>query len=409
MIKEELKKIWSPGILIILLFLGFVFNYMFMDFYITYFPNGSYAEGAFQTAKEWIRDYGTSLEPEEEAEIVKVRLPELKAEADRFVAQNELCRRYGLTAYADFEAFYQENVLEVQGNLTKEQQTRYADAHIILNYLQGEEANNIEGRLRAVQDQTERYEQWQSNGFASFSRAYDATTEREYSYAQTAFFDADAAWRNILPREVPIATSTYLALLLVWMVLSDCLLLSPLLVRDRMRGMRALQWSSRRGRGILKTQFAAVMLSAFLLTTLNFLIFGGLFARNGTSVFAACRMFSFMDTMLPWVNWTYGTWCMVLVILCYLASLGIAALAFFFSRYSANYVAMLLKIIPLFVAAAILCYHLVLYAFHAGNPIFGITEITGTEALLTGLIFLLGLVLCLAACARQKRQDLLTE
>ncbi|MHB8061789.1 MAG: hypothetical protein ACYDG2_04010 [Ruminiclostridium sp.] len=117
-------------------------------------------------------------------------------------------------------------------------------------------------------------------------------------------------------------------------------------------------------------------------------------------------MFS-LDTMLSWVNWTYGTWCIVLIVLCYLASLGIAALAFFLSQYSANYVAMLLKIIPLFVAAAILCHKLILYAFYYGNRISLTTGIPGVEAILTAFIFLLGLALYFAACAHQKKQDLL--
>ncbi|MHB8061788.1 MAG: hypothetical protein ACYDG2_04005 [Ruminiclostridium sp.] len=194
MIREELKKIWRPGILAMLLLLGFVFNYMFMDFYIDHFPNGPYADGVFQTAKEWVREYGTSLKPEEEAEIVNVKLPELNAEADRYVTQNELCRQYGLTMYADFEAFYEENCLEVQGELTEEQQTLYGDAHIILNYLQGEDTNNIDGRLQATQSYTERYEQWQSEGADVLSWAHDQreTNSRRYTHAKAAFFGQDA-------------------------------------------------------------------------------------------------------------------------------------------------------------------------------------------------------------------------
>lgn len=407
MIREELKKIWRPGILAVLLLLGFVFYTMYLSFYIKYFPNSPQYSGEFQVAEEWVREYGTSLEPEEETEIVNMKLPELEADANRYVAQNELCQKYGLTTFVDFEMFYDEYVNGVQGDLTEEQQSFYADAQRIQNYLHWEETSNIEGRIRATQNYTEYYEKWQSGALDMLSNVYDEDAgEREHIHAQNTFIGADAAWRNILPGELPRETSTYFAFLLVWMVLSDFLLISPLLVRDRMRGMRALQWSSRRGRKILNAQFAAVMLSALLLTTLNLLIFGGLFATKGTYVFADCRMFSFMGTMLSWVNWTYGSWCVVLIVLCYLASLSFAALEFFLSQYSANYVAMLLKIIPLFAVAASICYDLILYAFYYSNQISKTIGIPSSETILTAFILILGFALCFVACVHQKKQEL---
>jgi len=408
MIREEFKKIWRPSMLALLLILGFVFYTICLSFYIKYFPNSPQYAGPFQVAKEWVQEYGTSLELEEETEIINLKLPELEAEANRYVAQNVLCQKYGFTTFADFETFYDENVNEVQGDLTEEQQPFYADAQIILNYLQGEDANNIEGRLRAVKNYTKYYEKWQSDALNMLSNIYDEDAgEREHIHAKKTFTGEDVAWQNILPVEVLRDTSTYFAFLLVWMVLSDFLLISPLLVRDRIRKIRSIQWSSRRGRKILNAQFTAVILSALLLTTLNLLIFGGLFATKGTCVFAACRMFSFMDATLSWVNWTYGTWCIVLIVLCYLTSLGFAALAFFLSQYSANYVAMLFKIIPLFAVAASICYDLILYAFDYSNQISKTTGVPSSEVILAAFILVLGLTLCFAACIHQKKQELL--
>jgi hypothetical protein len=42
-----------------------------------------------------------------------------------------------------------------------------------------------------------------------------------------------------------------------------------------------------------------------------------------------------------------------------------------------------------------------------GNRISGIIGIPGAEAILTAVIFLLGVVLCFAACVHQKKQELL--
>ena len=46
MLKEEMKKIWRPGILAVLILLGFVYYTMYLEFYIQYFPNGPEYKGS---------------------------------------------------------------------------------------------------------------------------------------------------------------------------------------------------------------------------------------------------------------------------------------------------------------------------------------------------------------------------
>lgn len=407
MFREELKKIWRPGLLAVLLLLGFVFYTMYLDFYITYFPNGPQYAGVYEVAKEWVAEYGTTLEPEEIDEI-KADLPALRAQADAYVAGYPRCQQYGIDSYKAFQSFYADNVTRMSGELTENQQTKYQDAMIIENYLQSDDTDNIYGRMYATNLYLEQYEVAAAKGADTVTRAYDeGYTDKEYMHASNTFYGADNAWRNILPPEVPEATSTYLGYLLIWMVLSVCLLLSPVLVHDRMRNMHSLQWCSKKGRGILFTQFGVAMLSSFLLTTLNLLIFGSLFAVNGTSAFWDCRMYSFMFTSFSWPNWTYGTWCAVLVLMCYLVSMGIGALAFFLSRYSGNYVAMLLKLIPLFICTAFVCPRLIEYAFYYMNSCYKAFGVPGIEAMLAIFLLLIGTILCFTACVRQKKEELL--
>lgn len=408
MLREELKKIWRPGMLVVLLLLGFVFYNMYLSFYIKYFPNGPQLAGELQVAKEWVAEYGTTLESEE-IDDIKAGLPALYAEADAYVANFSRSRQYGIDSYEAFRSFYSDSVLGVSGELSEDQQTRYEDARIIGNYLQSDDTNNIDGRIYATTLYLDQYEIEKTYGINMVTRAYDeGYSEKEYAHAANTFYGEDEAWRNILPLEVPEATSTYFGYLLIWMVLSVCLLLSPILVRDRMRYMRSLQWCSRKGRGILFTQLGAAMLSAFLLATLNLLIFGGLFAANETRVFFNSRMYSFMlFTSFSWVNWTHGIWCIAVIIMCYVVSMGIGALAFFLSRYSGNYVAMLLKLIPLFIVAAFICPRLIEYVFYYRNSIYQATGIPGIEAMLAMFLFLIGTMLCFAACMRQKKRELL--
>lgn len=404
---QELKKIWRPGILICLAVLGFLFYTMYLEFYINYFPNGPQYDGLFRTAASWVEKYGTTLEPEEKEEI-QSQHPLLLAEADEYVAKNPLFAQYGITSWKEFSSWYEDAVYGVSGTLTEEQEKKYADAHRMLNYLQGEETENINERISATDLYLQCYELWETEGVDHITKAYvDGYTPFERSNAQRTLFGEDQAWRNILPYEVVQATSTYFAYLLIWMVLSACLLTSPLLVRDRLSRLLPLQWSSRLGRNTSNMQFLAVELTSIGLTTLNLIVFGGLFATNGTNVFLECRLFSFTHTGFVWFNCTYGAWCAILILLCYLVTAGVVALAFFLSRGSENYIAMLLKLIPVFVVIAILCPRLLEQLFYYSNRLYLLSHIPGIEILVTSLIVLTGPLLCTISLRRQKKSDLL--
>ena len=65
----ELKKIWNPGILLALALLGVLYYWLFPYFYIQYFCNGPDAEAQYALAREWVQEYGPTLEPRERAEL----------------------------------------------------------------------------------------------------------------------------------------------------------------------------------------------------------------------------------------------------------------------------------------------------------------------------------------------------
>ncbi len=410
MLLEELKKIWRPGILMAVILFGTVYYWMFLDFNIRFFPNGPYQAGAYEIAVEMKEMYGTSLD-EDEFETFAQTLPALQAEADRYIQASSVAETYGLTGYTQFLAFEQESgeIAEYAEGSDDPAQKQYADAHLLRNYLTDAETNNIAGRIQATQGYIRAYEAWRENGAdLKASARLSAETEREYKNAQTLFFSEDKAWQNILPWEAAEVTGTYFSHLLVWMALSLCILLSPVLVRDRMRMMRPLQWSSRRGRGVLNRQFAASALSAFILTTLNLLIFGGLFLTNGTMFFADCKLFSFMMTGFTWGVWSYGAWCCALVVICYLVCLGVCGMICFLSNYSGNYITMLMKLIPLYVIVAVVSSKLVYYTFYYSNALYRLTRVPMTELAVTAAVLAGGAALSYIAIKKAGKEDMLT-
>lgn len=376
MLREELKKIWRPGMLVLLAVLGLVFYTMFLEFYIRYFPNGPHQEGIYQVGIRLVKEYGAYLSPEE-AGKVEAGLPALYEEADGYLQSFALASSHGIDSYEAYERFRQEINETVKNSDAADRNQDYADTMVMENYLTGQETDNIEGRIYGTR--------W-------YLRRYRSAQEKE---------SGQDDWQNILPYEVPEAASDYMGYLLVWICLSVCLLLSPLLVRDRMSRMAQLQYSSRRGRRLFCLQFGAVMLSAFVLTTMNLLIFGSLFAAHGTRVFFPCRMYSFAGNGDCIINWTHGAWCLMLVVMSYLTALGTAAIAFFLSQYSANYIAMLLKLIPLFTIIALLAPRITGNAFYTVNGLYQLTGLPFVELYAAAGILTVGIVLWSIAWKRK--------
>lgn len=407
MLKEEMKKIWRPGMVAVLVLLGFVYYTMFLEFHIHYFPNGPQNAGEFAVAADLVKESGTRMTDEVRQRLTQM-LPELYAEADAYVAGYAYTKQYGLTTFEEYIGFYQNAVENVAGGQAADLNAMYADAMRLNAYLTSEETGNIEGRIHGARSILERYDAIASGeAEPGYLPGEDGEPGREYLHGQETFYGADEAWRNILPAQVTEATSDYLGRLLVWQCLSIGILLSPLLVRDRMSRMRGLQWSSRAGRKIFTVQLKAALLSALLLNLLNLLLFGGLFLSRGSGVFFSCRMYSFLYAAFCWPNWTYGAWCAVLVLLGLLVSTGLAAAVFVLSRYSNNYIGMLLKLIPVIAAAAIFCPKLMANGFYVNNPLYQMIPLPYVEGAAAAVIFLAGVVLCAGAVRKQGGMELL--
>lgn len=214
---------------------------------------------------------------------------------------------------------------------------------------------------------------------------------------------------SLLPLSVKESTWQYGKDLAVWCVLSVVLLLSPTLVRDRLRRTRPMQWASRRGRAILNTQMGAALLSALVLTIVNLTVYAVPFLAQGPLRFAACGLGGIWKWGTPWFDWTYGTYLLVLAALLLALSLGCAGLTVFLSQYSGNYIAMLLKAVPLFVAeGAVLGSWLLDMPFtfrNLGNGAVWLPR--GIEAVMAAILLVFGLGLCVLAYRRQEKRELL--
>lgn len=401
LLKWELRKIWRPGILAAILLLGAVYYWMFPQFYIEYFCNGPYAEAQFDLASEWVEQYGPTLEPEERAQL-NGQLAEEIAAFDAQIAAIPEAAAAGIVNYEGFLSFrenYLNGVQDTDGQADM-------DTEYLLNRVYG---GTNWYRIEVLTDTMEVYDT-QDEHLALVISNRQRDGQPEAMIQREAELTASDLRHSLLPLSVKKSTWQYGKDLAVWCVLSIVLLLSPTLVRDRLRGTRPMQWVSRRGRGILNVQMGAALLSALALTVANVTVYAVPFLAQGPLRFATCGLGGIWEWGTPWFDWTYGTYLLVLAALILALSLGAAGLTVFLSQYSGNYIAMLLKAVPLFVAVgAVLGTWLLDMPFtfrNLGNGAVWLPQ--GIEVAAAAVLLALGLGLSALACQRQKRRELLS-
>ena len=400
LLRWELRKIWRPGVLAAIVLLGAVYYWMFPEFYMEYFRKGPESSGMayFALASEWVERYGPTLEGEEWVELEE-RLAEEIAAFDRQVAAIPEAAAAGITSYEAFLTLREDD----PASRGEEGEAADKERRALIDRVYGETNWYIVGTLESY------LEDHETAGEEDAAWRLAQMEALEYSEAMIRREWELASWESgsLLPGVVTKNTREYSKDLAVWCVLSVILLLSPTLARDRLRGVRPTQWSSRRGRDILRTQMVAAFLSALALTAANVLVYTVPFLSQGPLRFAACPWSG-------WFDWTYGTYLLALAGLIFSLSLGAAALTVFLSQYSENYVATLLKALPLFVVeGALLGNWMLQIGFSFQSVWIGALDLLlwmpkGTETAIAAALLLLGAALCALACRRQRRGDLLS-
>lgn len=396
LLRWELKKIWRPGLLMAITFIGVVFYQVRTGFYLEYFNTGdNWGAARVQLASDWLDTYGDTIEPEERPGL-DAQLAELKGEFAQQVAQIPGAAGAEITDYESYVAW-----VKAHGGGAWSDEANALDRKIYSN------TNWV--TLSSLVEFMEEYDFLNGGGsvvdwggeIGEDSPAHQASVRRIEQAEGEGIY-------GFLPSMVKDSTDNFFHYFAIWCAFSGVLLLSPTLVRDVLRRTQAMQWTSRRGRRVLHVQMGAALLSGLLLTLFNCAVYLGPFLSTGALKFRDCPMFSVWRWSYPWFDWTYGQYLLALLGLTLALTLAACGFTVVLSRFSGSYVAMLLKAIPLIVA---LCWGLVPWTM-AGAGLFSgrivrLTGLPGTEFVCGILAALAALVLCGWTCLRQRRRELM--
>ncbi len=380
----EMKKIWNIKLLLIIAVLCTLFFFMFMHYYIENFTGSHPQTEGVNYSIQMTKQFGATLEPEEYNEFIIKANAEISAQIEAYIKSNAAFSAAGIDTLADIEKIVQ-----------KGGGTQLEDNAI--DILLGEESGYLLFKLQAIKDIEEDY-------LAGFHYPVHYLSEKE----QLRLTEIQYAekYNNIMDGEVLEHTVIYTIHLAILAILAVLVLVAPLIITDRTQNLYLLQYTSKNGRKIFNQQFAAVILSAFFLTTALIFVFGAIYSIHGTKLFLNHGLISFLGYNIFWFDITYGQYIVLYIIFLYLLCLGTAGIAFVLSRYSQNIITLILKLIPAFAALWPLCSGVLRNIFSSSNPFYRYTKIFGIEPIVCSLVFAAGLVASFYIVYREKKIDI---
>jgi hypothetical protein len=422
---HEVKKIWQlPRVLSIVL-LGLLFVASLTGEFINVLDNGFYSADYVPlcVASDLKAEYGGQLSHADRIDAEKF-FTIYAADMDVFIENNPMYENAEIFSGMDLWDWRNAPYVDswIDGEWCDDTYQSFFDedfirinSHLQLAFWNGEfmEASDHAWRkLQVLQEFFESYDHFRDGEFQqavwrSVFEDYD-----EFSAAEWLFLNAheQGLYMNLFPGYFHINAESYAALMAIPIVISVGVLLLPTLTRDRKSRMIAMQYSSKSGRRTLRIQFAAGMVSAFVLTAVQIIVYYGIFLISNLEFaeFFNARVFSLVYfSGLQLVNLTFMQFIGIYAAVTLLFSLGVAVLMQFLSLYSRDYVPLLLKALPIVFVAVLVGYFSVGTVFSYVRIKWEQIPIVGFEFILSSGLLIIGIGLCIFACYRAMRKDLL--
>jgi len=391
----EMKKIWNWKMIAIIGVVCVMFYIMFMSYYVEYYKKGNHPQAELVTyAEELTRRYGTSITPEQVAGFITVERASLATEAEAYFGTMPVFAAAGVYSLDDYMVIQEER-------WEREMTQAESDAYWTL---MGEECGYLGFKLDALRHYEQGYG-FRPNASANPDSFYHELSEKEQKRFDESIENGEHL--SILSYWTYSNTNDYLKFFSVLLVLSVLILVSPLLVSDRHANLHYLQYSSKYGRAIIRGQLIATLLSAFALTTLLILVFGGIYSQNGTHLFWNNEINSdFNIGMYTVFRLTYGAKVLAAIAMMYALAAGVSSFAFMLSRFSGNLITLVMKLVPVFAALVFLCDAVFNDLFEMlYNKIYLLLRVFGAEAYVSGTIAVIAFAATWFVVRREKRTD----
>ncbi|QED46639.1 ABC transporter permease [Cytobacillus dafuensis] len=382
---QEMKKIFNPVMLLILVLINMLMYYIFIDFDISVFPNGRPATDHYHIGIEMVEKYGHELDEIELKDFKEVLQQEIK-KADEYIQSDKEFAELGITTYEESREM----------NIDMDKNPAYSQLHSKIVFDKGVD---FFWEIPAREDIIEDFEYIKERyGYGYIEQPTEDQERRIQEVVNTG------AVNSIFPA-YPVEDNFHSISknITITILVSVLFMISPIFIRDYKNNMIGLQYTSKAGRSLFKKKVAAGVLSAFLITTILLVVYYSMYATNDIGMFLASGINSFMGTVY-WYDFTFLQLIIVTIGLTYVLSLSLSLVAIYVSSICKNYIAIIGFQLPIFVLVCVLIFNKSLL-----SEAFLINSSQLKVAVLYCVIIISPIILLIWKKRREKNQDILFE
>ncbi|MHB8061077.1 MAG: ABC transporter permease [Ruminiclostridium sp.] len=335
---EEMKKIYNLKILMLLVVGTVVFYELFILFDIQNFPNGRPALDGYNISVALQQNYGNEMDEKEFVDF-KSRYAANVAQANALIQKNQVFQKAGITTYEAMQSLETVN-RELYCQLVKEFQNMNIDLYFTL-----------EEQTRMI----ERYENpINSSEYEKMSNDRQARMNEIIAQGNT---------QSVLHSVVFDNYNSLISKFSVFIVLCIILMITPMLIRDKLHLVSNLQCATKYGRKLLTSQLIAAIIATVLVITIQVELFLWVYSYNHTEMFYGANISSCFN--LPfWFDMTFEQYIGLSIGMIYMMGIGIVCITFVISKLCKTYISAIAVQIPVIFIMAALCNQVFGFSFY---------------------------------------------
>lgn len=398
MIKFELEKIFNIKIVLVIFVLTALFYNMFLS--TNYFATSNMgAEDKLCTIL--MKDYGTKFPVSERGKLEEIK-QEYIEKVDKYIAGDEVLKNAGITNYKDYKSMRVEDELDdkVRDKINDLSFGSYGEETFLIqetDYWQEWKASvqfaglSKEKAKSNVEENVRRYTGNKKLINAKFLKRMENLYMRDY----TSLLSEDAA--DCVKSDLPL-----IGLL---MLICSVLLIIPYQIRERIRNVNTLFYTTKQGRNLFNTRIASAIITTIIVGVVHAIIFYAYLIVRGVGKYFDCPVYCTARSN-SWYDLNFGTYICLNLLLYIFAIMSLIMLYFLISKISLNYVVGFASAIPFTVIIAII-FNKIMYGYLLIGDKMKIVNDVYRPIFICISFIIMGVIIAVVLSKHEKKKDVL--
>lgn len=319
---NEIKKIFNIKMISLVIIGSFMMYYIFISFYIDYFPNGRPESDFYNISVKMIEDYGNNMDSSEFNNFKEIYADKIK-KANKYLSSKEEFVKVGITTYSTFEDIdvYDEELYNLRKKVMFEEQV------------------DVFWELQAMD--------WLIDNYKSSEEYLDRKSINPKYEGRIKQLKQNNNYNDILPYFVFNNFNDSVQYVIALILLSVIFMTTPIFLRDKRNKVEYIQYTSKTGRNLYKKKIAAALISAFMITAIQMGAFLIVYSTNNVSMYFKSSINSIFNKLF-WFDLSFVQYIYVIVFCTFILSFTVSLITAFVSSKVSNYMAAIGSQIPIY-------------------------------------------------------------